>query len=229
MKTLKYLIGAAASVAVLAMGGSAFAAIEGSMHDLTDATGGASDLTTSADNQYCSFCHTPHSNGTLTPLWNRAEKTSGTYTMYTSATIAGAQQTDPVGVSAACLSCHDGVTALDVMYNAPTLTSGTYRNLATAATQTYTWSLGDGAINPAVVVGTDLSNDHPISITYGADSAMETLANIQLPASGLTLYGGSNNQVECGTCHNPHDPTNVPFLRIDNTGSALCMTCHIDK
>ena len=56
--------------------------------------------------------------------------------------------------------------------------------------------------------------------------------------SDLTLYsdgqgaGGTAYQVECATCHDPHGPETVPgtpnptFLRIANTGSAVCLTCH---
>jgi len=223
MKTLKYLI--VASVAVFAMASSAFAQVDGSAHDLTTG-GGASDITGDVDGQFCVFCHTPHSEGTLTPLWNRGAP-AGPFTMYTSATIAGTQQASPVGVSAACLSCHDGVVSLDTMYNAPTTVSGTYNNTATPTDKITTWTTGDGLINSAVDVGTDLSNDHPISLTYGADSAMEPIGNF--PANGLPLYGAGSDQVECGTCHNPHDISNVPFLRIDNTNSALCTTCHSDK
>jgi predicted CXXCH cytochrome family protein len=37
--------------------------------------------------------------------------------------------------------------------------------------------------------------------------------------------------VECGSCHDPHNsstqgPTSVAFLRIDNTASQVCTTCH---
>ena len=33
--------------------------------------------------------------------------------------------------------------------------------------------------------------------------------------------------VQCATCHNVHDNTNVPFLRVNNAASGLCLTCHI--
>jgi predicted CXXCH cytochrome family protein len=226
MKTLKYLIITAASVAVFAMASSAFAQVDGSMHDLTTG-GGATNTTADADGQFCVFCHTPHSQGTLTPLWNKGAP-AGPFTMYSSATIGGTIQATPQGVSAACLSCHDGVLSLDTMYNAPTTVSGTYNNSATPVDQAWTFAPANSdALNTAVVVGTDLSNDHPISITYGADAAMEPIGNI--PGAGLPLYGAGSDQVECGTCHNPHQPGLVPFLRIDNTNSALCTTCHSDK
>ena len=37
---------------------------------------------------------------------------------------------------------------------------------------------------------------------------------------------GNGPGVECGSCHDPHNETGL-FLRIDNTGSAVCLACHI--
>ncbi|MBI5196127.1 MAG: cytochrome C, partial [Nitrospirae bacterium] len=31
----------------------------------------------------------------------------------------------------------------------------------------------------------------------------------------------------CGSCHNPHDNSNGTFLRVTNSGSGLCLKCHI--
>jgi predicted CXXCH cytochrome family protein len=41
--------------------------------------------------------------------------------------------------------------------------------------------------------------------------------------SGIPLFAG---KLECASCHTVHDNSNVPFLRADNTGSALCLKCH---
>lgn len=38
--------------------------------------------------------------------------------------------------------------------------------------------------------------------------------------------GGDGPSVECASCHDPHVSTNNTFLRIDNTGSAVCLACH---
>jgi len=65
-------------------------------------------------------------------------------------------------------------------------------------------------------LGTDLSNDHPISITY-SDFNLNYPPDQRLP-----LF---NNKVECSTCHDVHG--NGPFLlRISNGGSQMCLTCH---
>jgi len=33
--------------------------------------------------------------------------------------------------------------------------------------------------------------------------------------------------VECSSCHDPHDNTYGSFLVEDNSGSALCLRCHV--
>lgn len=45
----------------------------------------------------------------------------------------------------------------------------------------------------------------------------------------LPLYTSVANGplVECGSCHDPHTSTNVPFLRISNANSAMCLACHV--
>ncbi len=43
--------------------------------------------------------------------------------------------------------------------------------------------------------------------------------------AGMVFY--NTDRVECSTCHDVHEYTNIPFLRISNSGSALCVTCHL--
>jgi predicted CXXCH cytochrome family protein len=72
-------------------------------------------------------------------------------------------------------------------------------------------------------VGTDLTNDHPVNFAYATSLAGDTGLNpVTAPVANL-LVGGS---VQCSSCHDVHDPTNSPFLRMSNTGSALCIVCH---
>ncbi|MDH3519674.1 MAG: cytochrome c3 family protein [Myxococcales bacterium] len=165
-----------------------------------------------ASGEICIYCHTPHNaDATVTdaPLWNH-ELTTQTFTMYSSGTLDGVISGQPTGVSLLCLSCHDGVTALDSFggVTRTTLMSGTF------------------------VLGTDLANDHPISLTY-VDGMDAGLYDPTTTASGLggnidadLLFGASNDQLECASCHDVHDDSNGTFLRMANTGSALCLTCH---
>jgi predicted CXXCH cytochrome family protein len=206
MKTLKYLLGATFALTMVASI-PAQAQVTGSAHDLSTVT-----------EEICVYCHTPH-NGDVTseaPLWNRTMAVT-TFAMYTSPTMDMTVATDPQGVSLACLSCHDGVTA----YN--NIIRGTASNIGTmpALNGTTAWNS----------VGFDgLGNDHPISITYDplvAGGATEFNAAAAGEVGGLPLYGAGSNQVECATCHNPHDTTNGKFLRATNVQSTLCTTCHV--
>ena len=133
----------------------------------------------------------------------------------------------------------------------------------------------DGLMTGPAKLGTDLSNDHPVSMQYGGGGISSStldgvtkdpdfaqvgtttgLVNTQVLGSGLRVWyietagntdagqhkddialysrtdgsGGSNpgiNQpfVECASCHDPHS-NNSTFLRVTNTGSAVCLTCH---
>jgi len=159
-----------------------------------------------AGNQVCLPCHTPHNalkSGEGNVLWNH-EETAATFTMYSSA--AG----QPEGVSKLCLSCHDGVTALD----------------------SYGGDTGSVPLTGSANVGTDLSNDHPIGIEYPND-----LDNYRDPS---TFAAGINNgpgvhlvdvssvlRVECTSCHQVHNNGLGYFLNVPVLESYLCLQCHI--
>lgn len=77
--------------------------------------------------EVCVFCHTPHggqpsSSVNSVPLWNRAlPDDTAAYVMYDSPNFDGkpSQVGHPLGVSLACLSCHDGTIGIDSLINAP--------------------------------------------------------------------------------------------------------------
>ena len=130
--------------------------------------------------EVCVFCHTPHGgdSGAAVPIWNRRLGIGGVgatavgalgygrYSALGTTTFDSAEA--PIGsVSIACLSCHDGSQAMDNVINMPG--SGGY-NPAGAPIGGFTG--GDqagGKLLPGVVqnLGTDLSNDHPVSMQYG--------------------------------------------------------------
>ena len=130
-----------------AMSGAALAGIQGSKHDL-----GAG--VPEANGEVCVFCHTPHGadTGASAPLWNKTLPTS-TYQRYSSfgtATLDGAEA--PVGsVSLACLSCHDGSQAMDVVINKPG--SGGYNAAGSEISTTLISTLSG---SPIPNLGTDL-------------------------------------------------------------------------
>lgn len=229
-------------VFTLYWGVSHAATVVGSKHDLTIASGGggfsAYDTT-----QICVFCHTPHNANTSAPLngqylWNRAVNTT-TFTMYSSATLNATyvNPTRPGVQSLLCLSCHDGVGAFNALLRYPADAPNIASLGSIVSGNTFNNYLGDPNIGP-LAIGSDLSNDHPVGFIYNAAlAAADPTGTLATPldamrvdvAGKLRLFNG---QMECATCHNPHDndqcstPGDCRFLVVNNAGSALCLTCH---
>ncbi|MEN8222268.1 MAG: cytochrome c3 family protein [Acidobacteriota bacterium] len=193
----------------LAVAAFVYSAIAGTAHDF-------SGETWTVDGRICLPCHTPH-NGSATvgtPLWNHDETAGATtYTLYSGPGTLDATLGQPSGVSRLCMGCHDGTVALDSFGG----TVGT--DFLTVADPGF--------------LGTDLSNDHPISFTY--DTTLSTTdGELHDPATANSGLGGTiaadmlfSGSMECSSCHDVHGVTGVSNLLIKaNTGSALCLTCH---
>lgn len=219
-------------LATLLMGNGAMATtlktpgIRGSDHDfarfiMLNTKGTALD-------EICIFCHAPHRNGLPdtsgedAPLWNHTI-TTATFTPYTSATM-NAVPGQPNGVSKLCLSCHDGTVAID-----------SYGRNVPNAHFISDAQFGTGS----KVIGTDLTNDHPVSFVYdpalaAADGKLnDPTTSTILP--GLNSLTGTiqeklldrSGQVQCTSCHDVHNGQGInKLLKVNNTGSALCLTCH---
>ena len=156
------------------------AGIVATKHNLGSGPGLAGRNQVSDTAEICVFCHTPHGADTAAPapLWNKrlgaagVPAGGGTYTTYdTLQTPSLDGQIAPVGsISMACLSCHDGTQAMDNIINAPG--SGGFDTTGGGNDgRTYTWT--GSTVNAAgrlssgvALLGTDLSNDHPIGIQY---------------------------------------------------------------
>lgn len=235
------------ALALMFSGSIAFAgSISGSPHDLS--ANADLDSNTADNGEICVYCHTPHAANTAftgAPLWNKATP-GGTFTMYGS-TIAGtATEATPASPSLACLSCHDGVSAIDSIVNAP----GSGMNAVVGSNDInslaidYGGNIG-GTPGTTTVGNPDLSNDHPVSIVYTENTAGLRLKTTVLTSLGDNaawlgattigdlLRGAGSDQVECGSCHDPHNggktqgtDTEVNFLRHTNTNSYLCLGCH---
>ena len=164
----------------------------------------------------CRSCHTPHNAlDVQIPLWGYVPPTPGAYIQYTSDTI-NATMGDPNGISKMCMGCHN-----------------------TAVTPT-----GKG-------IGLDMRRTHPVSFTYDAALAAADggLWDPEVTPSGIgqrgvlglgtishdMLRGTDHNQIECVSCHEPHDKygfgkgsggDSLAYLVMDNTAGQLCKTCH---
>lgn len=162
---------------ILAASSSGIAGIANTVHNLgaggaTANAGGPNHLYNTATTEICVFCHTPHgaAAGVTAPLWNKTVSAAASYTTYASlgtSTLEG--DTEPVGsVSIACLSCHDGTQTIEVMINEPGGGADTITDIEWAAGWAGEMGLaGEYGPDGIALMGTDLSNDHPIGIQYG--------------------------------------------------------------
>jgi len=215
----------------LVMSGVALAKIAGSKHDMTTAGAGSY---TGGTKSACAFCHTPHhasTANTTAPLWNRANPSS-TYTVYggtgtTNTTMSGTTVNQPGGNSLSCLSCHDGTIGLGDVLN------GVDDTIVGA-------NITGGALSGGVgYFGTDLRREHPVGVAYDSTKTNSLAGLVAIQGSGTNpvvlttkkwkIYGGGDGtgRVECGSCHDPHNTTNTPFLK--DTKGTICTDCHGNK
>lgn len=188
----------------------AAASVRDSLHNLS-ASGPGTVKAASAD-RVCEFCHISHSASAEGALWGRGGSTAA-YIPYSSST-AVAQPGQPTGTSILCLSCHDGTIALGEVLN-----RGTPYTMAGGVT---TMPPGTG------LQGTDLSDDHPISFEYSAGLASEN-GELAMPGTvSNQLPLDLNGELQCTTCHNPHDSPFAKLLRMPEIGSQMCIECHLE-
>ncbi len=179
-----------------------------SKHNLS--VSGPGTVRAAGESQVCIFCHTPHNATPVRPLWNRALPTSS-YKVYTSNSLK-ALPGQPTGSSKLCLSCHDGTIALGSVNSRqqPIMMAGGITTIPP----------GGGNL------GTDLSDDHPLSFVYNAALATK---NPKLKDPGTlprNVRLDSGKELQCTTCHDAHNNQYGSFLVMSNQGSKLCTTCH---
>jgi len=192
MKQLKFskaIVGVGVAALTMFAGSvQAASSIAESWHNLgalniksTTPSGNAVPNHSTATAEICVFCHTPHGgdNNAAVPLWNRKLNTPTAYTRYGSlGTTTFDAEEDVIGsVTIACLSCHDGGQAIDSVINAPgsggyivkeNFPYGTVPRLGGGMMTGGDLDTNTGQLAPGVVqnLGTDLSNDHPVSMQY---------------------------------------------------------------
>ena len=216
--------------------------VRNTRHNLSTSGSFGTHASAGGTSEICVFCHTPHAatqsdqGGTplRAPLWNRRVPAGTTYTPYASssmdaASIAAGFDNQPGGSSKLCLSCHDGTLAIG---NVNVLNGQQSVSIPMTGT-------GAGGVMPAGegtttgftrFLGTDLRNDHPISVTFNAalaarDGELRAVdAQQRWPAGTGTVLAvrspgvkplvqleptgtggaGNNGQVQCASCHDPH-------------------------
>jgi hypothetical protein len=196
--------------------------------------------------QVCVYCHTPHGANTDVglPLWNRTIKAT-TYTTYGSPSLTNTTVTQPGANSLACLSCHDGQTAVDSVINMPG-SGGYLDSQKTSQSNAFlnTWNnsrgpdatvhvglagaeclachasgagiVGAGATDFTVfAIGTNLNNDHPVGVLLPVGDDWNVPAGIK----GTTkFFDGDGDGIM--------DKNEVRFYSGDRGPEVECASCH---
>lgn len=183
------------------------ASIVESKHNLS--ASGPGPVRAVSEEEICVFCHTPHRARTSAPLWNRLDSTAS-YIPYNSPTLK-AQPGQPTGASKLCLSCHDGTIAL-----------GNVVSRLSPIDMT-----GGGVMPPGHTrIGADLREDHPISFNYQT-ALNQSGDKLTAPATwDPRVKLDANSELQCTSCHNPHDNQWGNFLVMANSNATLCRQCH---
>lgn len=185
-----------------------YCVIQGSSHDFSG-TGWASG-------EICIVCHTPHNadpygdNIIDAPLWNHDADMTTVYTLYSSPTM-NSTPNQPQTISKLCLSCHDGVIAID----------------------SFGGNAGVNLMSGNALIDVDLSDDHPIGIYWSHQVEFNTGSGTCInchnpsPTDFNPILPFFNRYLECATCHDVHNTVGYDhLLRLPTAGSELCLHCH---
>ncbi|OGS92300.1 MAG: hypothetical protein A2Z95_01170 [Gallionellales bacterium GWA2_60_18] len=203
----------------------------------------------SGSSEICVFCHTPSGDGALpesAPKWQQTMPLDHAYTIYDD--IGRAQFGDKPSIgsqSVACLSCHDSAQAFSVSaltfdhpFGVP------YRGyLKEKGNRNINIGKRDKSDDDDEENGRSVSAKHLLALDEFRTPSRGMVDNrsvwwvssagdsAQRMSNDLPLYARLDENkeevpfIECTSCHNPHS-SNPLFLRVNNSGSKLCLTCH---
>jgi len=264
MKKMMIILGAAAMMSVCAgvalAGPDPGTGIYESVHDLTNGPGGAGaplsvpGFVTDPQQRLCAYCHTPHhaiqpgdpNAGTADylPLWSHDVSTVN-YTPYVSATFTplGGQSmaADPLtGPSRLCMSCHDGITAVDNYYGLQN-NHVMINNPGAPFTGQPVINANGNTNHPLGFAMSDVIPQYP-GATNPDNANILALTNSSTYVTGL---GTSNTTIvsrlyfgaimTCASCHDVHNTLNHVsyqsgagnFLLLGTQkNSGICLSCH---
>jgi predicted CXXCH cytochrome family protein len=222
------------------------AGIASTKHNLTGTDGGpVMDV--------CIFCHTPAGdpNAAAEPSWNiNGDDGSTTFTTFDDLGRLDPNSDGASGtVSVACLSCHDDAQAFGVNYSKqdhpfgvvyrgasiPGIDIDNLPRTSTDSTGTVTYEQGSESAPALFATSAEIVTAGFRPTTYGiiddnptwwVDTGLEGRQRTDIKL--YSRHYGENTAVpfiECASCHDPHSETST-FLRVDNAGSGLCLSCH---
>jgi predicted CXXCH cytochrome family protein len=233
MKKLTMLLALGATMAL--MPSVSKASIIGSAHDFSISTnywinGTVNWVAKYGSTNVCGECHTIHhaqnvANGPLFIHSPSANTSFVTYDQANSPTYSGGAVKLGPG-SLACLSCHDGSTAV----NSTTDASGNIGTNGAALVM-----IQARGIVTEGGSGNDLTHMHPIGFAYntalaadpvGVQPTTHTFASAGAPTVASVL---KNGQLECATCHDIHRTiggSTTSGIYTIASGQNLCLGCH---
>jgi len=214
----------AGGLTLMAASSIAMASVSNTPHNLSVSQPDGAHMTgAGATTEICIFCHTPHGGNQAVnaPIWNRAVSATSVYTRFSAMNrITFDADEAPIGsVSIACLSCHDGTQARDAVINGPgsgnnsnVVGGGTWMD-GTSSTTAYLSDLNssdNGTLTGDLIyLGTDLRNDHPISMQYaGGGLSLTTTAGVLRDPDFAQYTGATGGYGSTAANHAPASSTN---------------------
>lgn len=231
MKTRTLVIAALLPLFVAGFALAAGTTIVGTDHDFSSAGW--------SDGEICKPCHTPHNamaEAISSRLWNH-ELSVSAYTLNGHDSQPAGGQADMDRVSRLCLSCHDGTVALDSFGGASgTSFIGGKGNLSADLSNDH--PVGLDAEYPTT--GSYVNSRYRGTYLMNTDGTIKTDpitgASVRDPAGpgakGISFATDAAQPgklfIGCRSCHDVHGAKQPEkLLRIDNSGSAMCLSCHM--
>jgi hypothetical protein len=194
-------------------------------HEMYDSTGhvisGVLDYSPLWNHELSRTNFVGYNNGVM---MDSGENTGDQGHVLNAASVGGG--TKIAGVSLLCMSCHDGVIAM----NAYSQITGSKENKGNS-------NEGSPIVNSSAAFLGDMNNHHPMGFDYKAvqtvDAEIASTDTIMVPRSNITIGDllFNDQTMECVTCHDVHNTANQPgaerFLWRTNDKSNFCLTCHL--
>lgn len=225
-------------------GAGSLADIRDTPHNFTRKDGGKR----ADDKEVCVFCHTPAISVTggvkpvTAPAWQHSIGKDLVFTIYDDIGRLGSGKASVGSQSVACMSCHDNNQAMGVSSTSDDHPFGVpYRGFlkSTASIAPPKLQSKNKEETPFIaakgLVATDDFREASSGTIEGRTIwwVSQSGITVRRGKGDLPLYvrteeggaGGAVPHIECSSCHDPHS-SNMTFLRVENSASRLCLTCH---
>lgn len=200
------------------------------------------------DKEVCVFCHTPAISVTggvkpvTAPAWQHSIGKDLVFTIYDDIGRLGSGKASVGSQSVACLSCHDNNQAMAISSTSDDHPFGVpYRGFLKSRSSIAPLKRPSQNSEEAPfiaakgLVALEEFRDASSGTVEGRTVwwVSQTGITARRGRSDLPLYvrtssnkgDGDVPHIECSSCHDPHS-ANTTFLRVENSASRLCLTCH---